>query len=447
MSQPNDSAEGRALLDELSTAIEEASYDDRLSSSLALADTTVRINLADADGLGVTLLLDRTPIQALNGAADAQVQITMSSSDLKRLWSEDFNLPLAIGRGEVQARGPVRRFLRVAPILSQALRSLNAPAGDPWMEGAPASAPDEESEWEAAEAGGNGGAFAPQREESFGPEDRRLLDQAAEYAYHEGALDVQEERPGDYWSIQFIDAYKRFGSLPVLNGLNFGIPEGMITTVLGPSGVGKTVLLNHIIGLLFPDRGDVLVHGESVPGRSRSELFKMRREFGMLFQDGALFGSMDVYDNVAFPLREHTNKSEREIREIVMHRLDDVGLADAAHRMPNQISGGMRKRAGFARALVLEPAIVMFDEPDSGLDPVRTALLVELIKKLHAEYGGTYIVVTHDIESARVLDGYIALLWKGRIVQAGQRGEMFESDNPFVRQFMNRKTRGPLGMR
>src|SRR5437867_7651884 len=155
---------------------------------------------------------------------------------------------------------------------------------------------------------------------------------------------------------------------------------------------------------------------------------------------------MNLYDNVAFALRQHTKKSEGEIKEIVMQRLEEVGLTEAVKKMPNELSGGMRKRAGFARALVLEPEIVIFDEPDSGLDPVRTALLGELIKKMHAENGGTYIVITHDTASVRQIGEYIAVLWKGRIVQSGAAEDMWASPNPFVRQFLNRGLEGPLGM-
>ena len=275
---------------------------------------------------------------------------------------------------------------------------------------------------------------------------RALLDQAADYEHHSGALTIEEETPGDFWSVQCIDVYKAFGSFRVLNGLNLGIPEGMITVVLGPSGTGKSVLLKHLIGLMFPDQGEILVHGRSVPGRRRSELFEMRRDFGVLFQDGALFGSMNLYDNVAFPLREQTTQSEDEIRETVMQRIEEVGLVGAVERFPDELSGGMKKRAGFARALVMEPKIVMFDEPDSGLDPVRTALLCDLIQKMHGEHGGTYIVITHDIASARQLGEYIAVLWKGRIVDSGDAGRMFDSENPFVRQFLAGDSAGPLGM-
>jgi phospholipid/cholesterol/gamma-HCH transport system ATP-binding protein len=220
----------------------------------------------------------------------------------------------------------------------------------------------------------------------------------------------------------------------------------MISMVLGPSGTGKSVLIKHIVGLLYPDAGDVLVHGESIPAMSDDELFETRKKFGLLFQDGALFGSMNVYDNTAFPLRQHTDKGEDEIEEIVSRRLREVGLAEAFYKMPNELSGGMRKRAGFARALVLDPAIVMFDEPDSGLDPVRTALLCELIREVHEENGGCYLVISHDLGTARRIADFIAVLWKGRIVESGPSDELFSSNNEFVSQFLNADVKGPLAM-
>jgi phospholipid/cholesterol/gamma-HCH transport system ATP-binding protein len=216
--------------------------------------------------------------------------------------------------------------------------------------------------------------------------------------------------------------------------------------VLGPSGTGKSVLIKHIVGLLYPDSGDVLVHGESIPNMTDDELFEVRKKFGLLFQDGALFGSMNIYDNTAFPLRQHTDKSEEEIGEIVNRRLREVGLAEATYKMPNELSGGMRKRAGFARALVLEPAIVMFDEPDSGLDPVRTALLCELIREVHAENGGCYLVISHDLNTARRISDFIAVLWNGKIVESGPKEELFDSENRFVSQFLNADVTGPLSM-
>src|ERR687884_1317725 len=263
-----------------------------------------------------------------------------------------------------------------------------------------------------------------------------------EYKWHTGA-----QRPsGAPEAVEFVDVHKSFGRNKILRGLNMGIPEDKISMILGPSGTGKSVCIKHMVGLLYPDDGDVLVHGESVPNMSDDELFEMRKKFGVLFQDGALFGSMNVFDNTAFPLRQHTDKSEEEIAEIVNRRLNEVGLGGATQKMPNELSGGMRKRAGFARALVLDPAIVFFDEPDSGLDPVRTALLCELIREIHEENGGCYVVITHDIMSARRVAEYIAILWKGRIVESGPKEELFNSNNEFVRQFLNAEVTGPLGM-
>ena len=231
----------------------------------------------------------------------------------------------------------------------------------------------------------------------------------------------------------------------ILNGLSLGLPDNQISMVLGPSGTGKSVLIKHIVGLLYPDSGDLLVHGESVPGMSDDELFEMRKKFGLLFQDGALFGSMNIWDNVAFPLRQHTDKGEDEIGDIVGRRLEEVGLGGATEKMPNELSGGMRKRAGFARALVLDPAIVMFDEPDSGLDPVRTALLCELIREIHEENGGCYMVISHDLGTARRIADFIAVLWKGKIVESGPSSELFDSENEFVSPVPQRGDHRPAG--
>jgi phospholipid/cholesterol/gamma-HCH transport system ATP-binding protein len=270
-----------------------------------------------------------------------------------------------------------------------------------------------------------------------GPEDD-------EYRWHTERTGRSESADKD--AVEFIDVKKSFGRNTILNGLNLGLPDDQISMILGPSGTGKSVCIKHMVGLLYPDEGDVLVHGESVPNMADEELFEMRKKFGVLFQDGALFGSMNLYDNVAFPLRQHTDKGEDEIANIVNGRLKEVGLGGAGDKMPNELSGGMRKRAGFARALVLDPQVVLFDEPDSGLDPVRTALLCELIQEIHAENGGAYVVITHDIMSARRVAEYIAILWKGRIVESGPASELFNSDNQFVRQFLSGEAQGPLGM-
>jgi phospholipid/cholesterol/gamma-HCH transport system ATP-binding protein len=271
-------------------------------------------------------------------------------------------------------------------------------------------------------------------------------EQYNDYQYHSTELDLSGDPDAGAWSIRCTDVHKRLGGVPVLNGLTLAIPDDTITVVLGPSGTGKSVLIKHLIGLMFPDSGDVVVHGEHVPQLTMPKLLALRQRIGVLFQDGALFGSMSVFDNVAFPLRQHTDMSETAISERVTARLTDVGLIDAMDDAPSQLSGGMRKRAGFARALVMEPDVVIFDEPDSGLDPVRTALLCDLIQEMHQIHKGTYIVVTHNIASARQIGEYIAVLWKGRIVEAGDAERMFSSDNAFVRQFLSGSAEGPLTM-
>ncbi|WP_110208468.1 ABC transporter ATP-binding protein [Nocardioides daejeonensis] len=256
--------------------------------------------------------------------------------------------------------------------------------------------------------------------------------------------DTQERRP--LHTVEVRNVHKRFGSSEILKGLTVDFRDNAITTVLGPSGTGKSVLLKHIVGLLEPDQGEVRVFGQNIWQVPEIERYELRKRFGVLFQDGALFGSMNIYDNVAFPLRKHTQKTEREIREIVMDNLCVVGLEQAIHKAPNEISGGMRKRAGFARALVMKPDVVLFDEPDSGLDPVRTKLLSQLIAKIHEEYGGTYIVITHDIPTARTVSDYVAVLWKGEIVHYSDADGAFGSQDPFVRQFLAGAPDGPLGM-
>ncbi len=246
--------------------------------------------------------------------------------------------------------------------------------------------------------------------------------------------------------IELRDVHKAFGQFKVLDGVTCRIPKGEITVLMGPSGTGKSVTLRHIVGLLPPDRGEIFVADRSVPQLNEDELLELRRGIGMLFQDGALFSSMSLYDNVAFPLRQHTRKNEGEIREIVMDRLTEVGLAGAEKRMPNELSGGMRKRAGFARALVMEPKILLFDEPDSGLDPVRTTLLCDLIREISAKYQATSIVVSHDVGAVRRFADNIGILYKGKMRHFGNKKEIEESDDEFVHQFFNASGEGPLGM-
>ncbi|HJQ47064.1 MAG TPA: ABC transporter ATP-binding protein [Amycolatopsis sp.] len=247
-------------------------------------------------------------------------------------------------------------------------------------------------------------------------------------------------------TMQVHNVHKAFGDFHVLNGLNLEFANDAITTVLGPSGTGKSVLIKHLVGLLEPDAGEILIFGQDIWRISEHERYDLRKRFGVLFQDGALFGSMNVYDNVAFPLRKHTDLAESDIEEIVMERLIEVGLEAALTKHPSEISGGMRKRAGFARALVMNPEIVLFDEPDSGLDPVRTSLLCDLILEMHERHKGTYLVVTHDIRSARKVSDYVGLIWKGKVVHYGEAEEAFASQDPFVRQFLAGESAGPLGM-
>lgn len=260
--------------------------------------------------------------------------------------------------------------------------------------------------------------------------------------------EAQAETNGhsDFLAVETRGLRKSFGPNEILKGTDLQIPEGAITTVLGPSGTGKSVLIKHIIGLLRPDAGEVFVHGRSLNAMSRSEVLALRREIGVMFQDGALFSSMDIFDNVAFPLRQHTDLNDSEVRAIVEEQLGLVGLADAAGAYPREISGGMKKRAGLARSLVLDPGIVLCDEPDSGLDPVRTALLGELLVTRQGDMGGTMIVVTHNIELARLISDYIAVLYGGGVVEAGPVDAIVDSSNDFVRQFIAGDIDGPLTM-
>src|SRR5256884_2577143 len=203
---------------------------------------------------------------------------------------------------------------------------------------------------------------------------------------------------------------KSFGAQRIWEDVTLEVPAGEVSVLLGPSGTGKSVFLKSLIGLLRPERGKIIVDGTNIIECSAKELYEIRTLFGVMFQDGALFGSMNLYDNTAFPLREHTKKRESEIRDIAMEKLEMVGLVGAEKKLPGEISGGMKKRAGLARALVLDPEIVMFDEPDSGLDPVRTAFLNELILDLNRQLQATFIVVTHDIATAKRGAGHIGML-------------------------------------
>ncbi len=284
--------------------------------------------------------------------------------------------------------------------------------------------------------------FTSARSQGIEPDPRRLAP-VTSVALEDTAVRPVGPKP---FSMEVKEVHKTFGSFKVLQGLNLNFEDDAITTVLGPSGTGKSVLIKHLVGLLEPDAGNVAIFGQDLWTMTEQERYDVRKKMGVLFQDGALFGSMNIFDNTAFPLRKHTDKHEDEIQEIVKARLVEVGLERSWNKYPNEVSGGMRKRAGFARAMVMDPRIVFFDEPDSGLDPVRSSLLNDLILEMHAEHGGTYLLVTHDIRTARKVSDYVGLIWKGKTVHYGEAEEAFASDDPFVRQFLSGESAGPLGM-
>ena len=238
-------------------------------------------------------------------------------------------------------------------------------------------------------------------------------------------------------AIQLIHVNKCFGSQVVLDDLSLDLPRGRITFVLGKSGTGKSVLLKHIIGLLKPDSGRIVIDGRDITTLGERQLKTERMKFGMLFQDAALFDSMNVYENVAFPLREHRSLSEKEVREIVTRKLELVGLTRDIEKFPAELSGGMRKRVGLARAIALDPQIILYDEPTTGLDPLMVEQINDLIVRTQKAQNATSIVISHDIPTAMNTADVIAIMYSGKIVACGTPQELRSSDHPFVKEFID----------
>ncbi len=244
--------------------------------------------------------------------------------------------------------------------------------------------------------------------------------------------------------IKLVDLHKSFGRQKVLDGLDIEIEDGKTTVIIGRSGGGKSVLLKHIIGLLRPDRGQVLIDGIDITKLNDRKLNEIRKKFGMLFQEAALFDSMTVGDNVAFPLREQTKMTEKEIRETVAERLRSVGLTGVEAKIPAELSGGMRKRVGLARAIAMRPQIVLFDEPTTGLDPIMAEAINRLIMDTQKSFNLTCVVISHDIRSIFEIGHRIAMLYEGKIIEYGTPEDLRASRNPVIVQFLAGSIEGPI---
>lgn len=241
-------------------------------------------------------------------------------------------------------------------------------------------------------------------------------------------------------NIRLENLSKSYGNQQVLDGLNLEIEPRKITFIIGQSGEGKSVLLKHIIGLIKPDSGRIFIGDKEISGMKEAELNDVRKNFGMLFQEAALFDSMTVGENVAFPLKEHTHLRKNEIKKLIEEKLLQVGLKDVTKKMPSQLSGGMRKRVGLARALALNPKIILFDEPTTGLDPIMRDAIDTLIVKTQQQTGATCIVISHDIESTFKIAHRVAMLYKGKIIEYGRPEDIKSSTNPVVDRFIKGKS-------
>jgi len=234
------------------------------------------------------------------------------------------------------------------------------------------------------------------------------------------------------------------GERAIFRDVDIQVPRGKVTAIMGPSGTGKTTLLKLIGGQLKPDRGEILLDGQNIPGLGRRALFRIRERMGMLFQSGALFTDMSVYENVAFPLRVHTQLPEEMVRDLVLMKLQAVGLRGARDLMPGELSGGMARRVALARAIALDPDVLMYDEPFTGQDPIAMGVLVNLIKRLNEATGHTSIIVSHDIQETMSIADYIYLLADGGVIAQGAPEQLMAENSPQVRQFIEGLPDGPV---
>lgn len=245
-------------------------------------------------------------------------------------------------------------------------------------------------------------------------------------------------------SIEIRDLYFRRGDRIIFQGVNIDIAKGKVTAVMGPSGTGKTTLLRLIGGQLMPLQGTVRVEGKEISSLSNRDLYLVRRNMGMLFQSGALFTDLNVFDNVAFPLREHTNLVESMIRDLVLMKLEAVGLRGASALTPNELSGGMKRRVALARAIALDPSIIMFDEPFAGQDPISMAMLVQLVRLLNDALGMTTVIVSHDVQETISIADYVYVIAEGKVVGHGTPEALSQNQSAWVRQFIHGLPDGPV---
>jgi phospholipid/cholesterol/gamma-HCH transport system ATP-binding protein len=244
--------------------------------------------------------------------------------------------------------------------------------------------------------------------------------------------------------IKIIDLHKSFRKKDVLQGVDLDVQDGESMVIIGGSGSGKSVLIKHIIGILRPDQGRVYIEGEEITQMNERGLNKVRKKFGMLFQAAALFDSLSVWENVGFALKQHTDLTDREIRETASQKLAMVGLYDVEDLRPSELSGGMQKRVGLARAIAMEPDILLYDEPTTGLDPINADMINNLIVEMREKLNVTSVAITHDMVSAYKIADRIAMLYNGKILQIGTPEEIRNTDNPYVRQFINGTAEGPI---